>query len=49
MSTSKAERLLIADDDANLLAAYVLFFEAYGYTIQTATDSLHTAPGVLPW
>jgi CheY-like chemotaxis protein len=43
MSTSKAERLLIADDDANLLAAYVLLFEAYGYTIQTATDG----PGAL--
>jgi CheY-like chemotaxis protein len=38
MSTAKAGRLLIADDDPNLLAAYVLFFEPYGYTIQTATD-----------
>jgi DNA-binding response OmpR family regulator len=40
MSTVKAGRLLIADDDPNLLAAYVLFFEAYGYAIQTATDGL---------
>ena len=38
MSTAKAGRLLIADDDPSLLAAYVLFFEPYGYTIQTATD-----------
>ena len=43
MSTAKAERLLIADDDPNLLEAYVLFFEAYGYAIQTATDG----PGAL--
>ncbi len=38
MTTAKAGRLLIADDDPNLLAAYVVFFEAYGYTIQTAAD-----------
>ena len=37
-STAKAERLLIADDDADLVEAYVLFFEAYGYTVQTAVD-----------
>ena len=43
MSTAKAERLLIADDDPNLVEAYVLFFEAYGYTIQTAIDG----PGAL--
>jgi DNA-binding response OmpR family regulator len=40
MSTAKAGRLLIADDDPNVLAAYVLFFEAYGYTIQTAVDGI---------
>jgi len=38
MSIAKPERLLIADDDPNLLAAYVLFFEAYGYEIRTAGD-----------
>jgi len=43
MSNTKAERLLIADDDPNLVEAYVLFFEAYGYTIQTAADG----PGAL--
>jgi hypothetical protein len=32
MSTVKTERLLIADDEPNLLTAYVLFFGAYGFT-----------------
>jgi CheY-like chemotaxis protein len=40
MSTAKAERLLIADDDPNLVEAYALFFEAYGYAIQTAGDGV---------
>ena len=43
MSNGKAERLLIADDDPNLLAVYILFFEAYGYAIRTAIDG----PGAL--
>ncbi|CAB3700992.1 Alkaline phosphatase synthesis transcriptional regulatory protein PhoP [Paraburkholderia sediminicola] len=43
MSTAKAERLLIADDDPDLVNAYVLFFEAYGYDIRTAIDG----PGAL--
>jgi hypothetical protein len=30
MSVAKAQRLLLADDDADMLAAYVLFFEADG-------------------
>jgi hypothetical protein len=34
MSTAESERLLIADDDPNLLAAYVLFFQAYGCEIR---------------
>jgi DNA-binding response OmpR family regulator len=38
MSIAKPDRLLIADDDPNLLAAYVLFFEAYDYEIRTAGD-----------
>jgi len=38
MSIAKPDRLLIADDDPNLLTAYVLFFEAYGYEIRTAGD-----------
>jgi CheY-like chemotaxis protein len=40
MALGEAERLMIADDDAELLAAYVLFFEAHGYAIRTATDGV---------
>ena len=40
MSTAKAGRLLIADDDPNVLAAHVLFFEAYGYVVKTASDGV---------
>jgi CheY-like chemotaxis protein len=36
MPTACTPRLLIADDDADLLAAYLLFFEPYGYGIRTA-------------
>jgi CheY-like chemotaxis protein len=49
MSTAKAERILIADDDPNLLAVYVLFFEAYGYTIQTATDGPDALAAYCAW
>jgi hypothetical protein len=28
------------DDDPNLVEAYALFFEAYGYTIQPAADGV---------
>ena len=45
----KTERLLIADDDPNLLEAYVLFFEAYGYAIQTATDGLGALAAYCVW
>lgn len=38
--TDKPMRLLIADDDPNLLAAYVLFFEANGCTVQTVADGV---------
>ena len=40
MSTAKARRLLIADDDPELIDAYVLFFEAYGHVTQTAVDGV---------
>lgn len=49
MSTAKAWRLLIADDAPNLLAIYVLFFEAYGYIIQTATDGLGALAAYCAW
>jgi DNA-binding response OmpR family regulator len=40
MALIEAERLLIADDDADLLAAYVLFFDSHGYAIKTAHDGV---------
>ncbi|MFM0207754.1 response regulator [Paraburkholderia sediminicola] len=49
MSTEKAERLLIADDDPNLIDAYVLFFEACGYTIQTAADGVGALAAYCAW
>jgi len=38
MNTKNRERLLIADDDANLLASYVAFFNAFNFEVRTATD-----------
>lgn len=40
MTFGEAERLLVADDDAELLAAYVLYFESHGYAIKTAADGI---------
>ncbi|RKF33382.1 response regulator [Paraburkholderia fungorum] len=49
MSTAKAERLLIADDDPDLVDAYVLFFKAYGYIIQTAVDGVSALAAYYAW
>jgi CheY-like chemotaxis protein len=49
MSTVKPKRLLIADDDADLLTAYVLFFEAYGYETRTARDGLDALVEYRAW
>ncbi|ANB76864.1 response regulator transcription factor [Paraburkholderia phytofirmans] len=49
MSTAKTERLLIADDDPNLVEAYVRFFEAYGYTIHTAADGVGALSAYRAW
>jgi DNA-binding response OmpR family regulator len=38
MSPTNAERVLISDDDPNLLAAYLLFFQGHGYEVRTAAD-----------
>ncbi|MFP3549630.1 response regulator [Paraburkholderia sp. SIMBA_049] len=38
MPTPDAVRLLIADDDPNVLAAYGLFFHAHGYETRTTGD-----------
>lgn len=43
MAHPNATRLLLADDDPNILAAYVLFFAHHGYDIRTAGDG----PGAL--
>ena len=40
MSIDDAARLLIADDDPDLLAAYVLYFSAHGFDIRTARNGL---------
>jgi DNA-binding response OmpR family regulator len=40
MGNPNAARLLIADDDPNILAAYVLFFADHGYDIRTAGDGV---------
>ncbi|MBK5121993.1 response regulator [Burkholderia sp. R-69980] len=49
MSTGKAERLLIADDDPDLVEAYVLFFETYGYAIQTAAGGIGALAAYSAW
>lgn len=49
MSNAEVGRLLIADDDPSLIEAYVLFFEARGYTIQTALDGLGALAAYRLW
>ncbi|PCE27053.1 hypothetical protein BWP39_09700 [Paraburkholderia acidicola] len=49
MSTAKAVRLLIADDDPDLVDAYVLFFATYGYIIQTAVDGVSAFAAYYAW
>ncbi|WP_454871848.1 response regulator [Paraburkholderia xenovorans] len=49
MAHQRAARLLIADDDANLLAAYVLFFTAHGFDIRTARNGLDALAQYCDW
>ncbi|SEC41090.1 Response regulator receiver domain-containing protein [Burkholderia sp. WP9] len=49
MGHQRATRLLIADDDANLLAAYVLFFSAHGFEIRTARNGLDALAQYCAW
>ncbi|WP_168793043.1 response regulator [Paraburkholderia aromaticivorans] len=49
MPTAIFPRLLIADDDPNLLAAYLLFFETCGYEIRTAADGPHALREYRAW
>lgn len=49
MSIYATTRLLIADDDPNLLAAYVLFFSAHGFDIRTAHNGLDALAQYCAW
>jgi CheY-like chemotaxis protein len=49
MSPDDAARLLIADDDPNLLDAYVLFFSAHGFDVRTARNGLDALAQYCAW
>lgn len=49
MSTGNAARLLVADDDPNLLDAYALFFNAHGYETRTARDGVQALAEYCAW
>ncbi|WGS48126.1 response regulator [Paraburkholderia sp. D15] len=49
MPTRQAARLLIADDDADLLAAYALYFAEQGFDIRTARDGLDAFAQYCAW
>jgi CheY-like chemotaxis protein len=49
MPTRNAVRLLIADDDPNIRAAYVLFFDAQGYQTRTTGDGAHAVAEYSAW
>ena len=49
MPIHKAARLLIADDDPELLAAYALYFSAHGFDIRTACNGLDALAEYCAW
>jgi CheY-like chemotaxis protein len=49
MPHTDAARLLIADDDPELLAAYVLFFGAHGFDVRTAVNGLEAFSRYCTW
>lgn len=49
MSIAKPDRLLIADDDLKLLAAFVRFFEEYGYEIRAVEDKMEAFAKYCAW
>lgn len=49
MPTRSAVRLLIADDDPDTLAAYVLFFDAQGYQTRARTDGAQALAEYSAW
>jgi CheY-like chemotaxis protein len=49
MPITTSPRLLIADDDPDLLAAYVLFFEPFDYDVRTAGDGVDALMQYSAW
>jgi DNA-binding response OmpR family regulator len=49
MPVHHSARLLIADDDADLLAAYALYFSAHGFDIRTARNGLDALAEYCAW
>ncbi|SAK75548.1 response regulator [Caballeronia calidae] len=49
MATGNASRVLIADDDPNLLDAYALFLDAHGYDTRTARDGVEALATYSAW
>ncbi|CAB3776236.1 response regulator [Paraburkholderia fynbosensis] len=49
MPLRHSARLLIADDDADLLAAYALYFSAHGFDIRTARNGLDALAEYCAW
>jgi CheY-like chemotaxis protein len=49
MPTRSAVRLLIADDDPDTLAAYVLFFDAQGYQTRALADGAQALAEYSAW
>jgi CheY-like chemotaxis protein len=49
MSFAHRQRLLIADDDADTLAAYVVFFEAHGFDTRAAVDGADAFAEYCTW
>lgn len=44
-----AHHLLVADDDPNLLAAYVFYFELHGYDIRATRDGVDALAEYCQW
>ena len=49
MFTQQMARLLIADDDPDLLAAYTLYFSAHGFDIRIARNGLDALAQYCAW
>jgi len=49
MPTRSAARVLIADDDPNVLAAYVMFFDGQGYQTRAMRNGAHALAEYSAW